>query len=342
VLPAGAINRTRRHSAKLLNINEFGSNSSLADEVCSSADIIVIYCYLIEPVLSAIQYWKARDKVVIVDFDHAYDLMPSSNPNYQYWFDGIKSSYKTGKTAYSSQIDPYPLTQFKWGISLAHAATVPSLRLVDDWRDYTDMHYLPDYIDLENYRNVKPESHDGINIGWGGNMSHLLSFQESGVVEALRRVCESRPQVRVVIAGGDQRVYDLLPVPTKQKILIPWVPYTQWAQILSKFDIGIAPLYGPYDERRSWIRVLEYLVMKIPWVGSNGPTYFELGDYGWLIKNDTDSWEGVLLDIVDNLQEYKLDASRIPYLFGISQSIDENVEKILAIYQKVMNQVNGL
>lgn len=341
-VPARAINRTKRHSAKLLNMNELGENYHKADVVCSSADVIVIQCNLIDPVLSAIQHWKARDKVVIVDFDDAYNLMPSTNPNFHYWSKGIKSTRKADGSTLTTQIQPTPLTQFKWGLRLAHAATVPSLRLADDWRELTDVYYVPNYIDLEKYHNVKLEPHDGICIGWGGNMSHLQSFKKSGVLEALRRVCTSRPEVKVMIAGGDRRIYDILPIPENQKILMPWVPYSQWAQVLSKFDIGLAPQYGSFDERRSWIKVLEYMVMKIPWVGSAGPAYFELGDYGWLIKNHPHAWERVLIDIIDNLHEYKLDAGRVPYLYGISQSIDENVEKIIATYQNVMDRVLGL
>lgn len=41
-VPARAINRTKRHSAGLLNINEIGLNSQRDDEICSKADIIVI------------------------------------------------------------------------------------------------------------------------------------------------------------------------------------------------------------------------------------------------------------------------------------------------------------
>ena len=341
-VPARAINRTKRHSAVLLNLNEFSANSQESNEACSSADIIVIQSNLIGPVLSAIQHWKARDKVLIADFDDAYNLMLSTNPNYPYWSKGIKSKRQPNGTTIRGQIDPPPVTQFKWGLKLVHAATVPSLRLADDWREYTDVYHLPNYIDLEKYQNVKLEHHMGINIGWGGNISHLPSFKKSGVLEALVRVCKARPEVKVMIAGGDRRLYDLLTLPRDQKVLLPWVPYSQWAQVLSKFDIGLAPLYGPYDDRRSWIKILEYMVMKIPWVASESPAYCELGDYGWLIRHNSKAWECVLLDIIDNLIEYKLEASRVPYLFGISQSIDENVEKLISTYYNIANKVSVL
>lgn len=340
-IPARGINRTKRHSAVLLNLNEFSTNSREANAACSSADVIVIQRNLSGPVLAAIQHWKARDKVIVVDFDDAYNLMPSSNPYYPYWSKGIKAKRQPDGTTNRVQIDPPPLTQFKWGLRLVHAATVPSHRLADDWKEYTNIYHLPNYIDLNKYHNVKLEPHEGINIGWGGSMSHLPGFIKSGVLEALSRVCTVRPDVNVIIAGGDRRVYDLLALPDDQKVFLPWVPYSQWAHVLSKFDIGLAPLYGQYDARRSWIKVLEYMVMKIPWVGSESPAHYELGDYGWLVKDNPSAWERVLLDIIDNLTEYKLEASRTPYLFGISQSIDDNVEKIITTYHKVANEAFG-
>jgi glycosyltransferase involved in cell wall biosynthesis len=342
VVPARAINRTKRHTARLLKINDLELNSQEIDQICSTMDVIVVHCNVTEQVLSAIQRWKAQNKIIIIDFDIAYNLLESTDPSYPYWHELNKASYPQVKGPVENKLLHLPLSQFKWGLRLAHAATVPSHRLADDWREYTDVIYLPNYIDQEIYFNVKLEPHEGINIGWGGGKSHLHSFMKSGVLEALHRVCAARPEVKVIIAGGDKRLYDLLLVPELQKVLIPWVPYSQWAQVLSKFDIGLAPLYGKFDERRSWINVLEYMVMKIPWVGSAGPPYFELGDFGKLIKNDPSAWEYILLDLIDNLHAYKLDASQVPYLFGISQSVDENVEKIIEIYQNLVNKKSTL
>jgi hypothetical protein len=336
--PARAINRTKRHTARLLNLKDFELNPRQTDQICSTMDVIIFHCNLTESVLPAIQHWKAQNKIVVIDFDRPDDLIGSTNPDYADWYDLKKSITPQDKPINQENISPITTNQFKWGLRLAHAATVPSRRLADDWREYTDVYYLPNYIDQEIFLNVKLETHEGINIGWGGGNSHLLGFMKSGVLEALHRVCVARPEVKVIIAGGNKRIFDLLLVRDYQKVLIPWVPYSQWAQILSKFDIGIAPLYGKYDERRSWISVLEFMIMKIPWMGSAGPPYFELEEYGRLIKNDPSAWENVLINIIDNLNAYKLDASRVPHLFGISQSIDENVEKIIGLYQELLNK----
>ncbi len=334
-VPARAINRAGRHSAEMLSINDFSLTTPQAQSICSSADIIVVQRNLFGSVLSAVQHWKARDKILVADFDDAYNLMPSSNGSYRFWHDGIVNRADGSQ----DKLDPAPLTQFKWGLRLVHAATVPSKRLADDWHNYAEMYYLPNYIDLEKYQNVRRESHKGIIIGWGGSVSHLQSFMGSGVMTALQQVCRTRPQVKVMVCGNDKRVFDALPIPEEQKILQPWVPYNEWANVLAKFDIGLAPLHGTFDERRSWIKVLEYMVMKIPWVASEGPAYQDLRPYGWLVKNTSGAWERVLLDMVDHLENYKEEASQGPYFFGISQGIDENVDKIIQTYSEITRRV---
>jgi glycosyltransferase involved in cell wall biosynthesis len=285
------------------------------------------------PVLSGIQHWKARGKTIIADFDDAYQLLQPSNPSYEYWINGRIPT--NGDTSKMITLDPPPLTQFKWGLRLCHAATVPSRKLANDFRKYTDIHYLPNYIELDKYSKVTHEQQDGITIGWGGSLSHLESFTQSGVLKALQRVCKARKHVKVMICGADQRIFNELPIPEGQKVLHPWVSYNQWSNVLSNFDIGLAPLNGPYDERRSWIKVLEYLVMRIPWAASDNFAYRELSPFGHMVQNNTKAWENAIFDLVDNLEEHKQLAAGEAYLFGISQSVDDNVEKIVQLYSEI-------
>jgi glycosyltransferase involved in cell wall biosynthesis len=333
-VPARALNRSGRYSAELLSLKDFADRTPKAQETCACSDVIVVQRNLFGAVLSSIQHWKARDKTVIADFDDAYDMLPANNSSYPFWIEGV--AIRPGEIV--EKMDPPPLTQFKWGLRLVHGATVPSQRLADDWRNYTDIQYLPNYIDLEKYSNNRYQEHDGIILGWGGSASHLQSFSESGIIMALQQVCRARRQVKVMICGNDQRIYKQLPLPEDQIILQPWVPYAEWPRILSMFDIGLAPLHGAYDERRSWVKILEYMVMKIPWVASQGPAYHDLRSYGWLVNNNSSAWERVLLDMIDHLSDYKQEASFEPYLFGISQSIDENIDKIISAYVSISAQ----
>jgi len=338
-IPARAINRQKRHQAQLLDIQSFAQNTPEAQEICGSSDIIVVQRNLFGQVLTAIQRWKARDKTVIVDFDDAYDLMPPTVQNSLFWTKGLVHSQKPGSSEFTP-LDPPPLTQFKWGLRLAHAATVPSSQLAEDWIGYAKMYVLPNYVELERYFKVKPQPHSAVIIGWGGSFSHLQSFKDSGLETALRKVCRARPKVKVLICG-DRRVFDSLELPASQSIFQPWVKVSDWPLVLANFDIGLGPLFGLYDDRRSTIKLLEYMVMKIPWVASDSPAYHHLRNYGWLIQNDVVTWERVLLDMVDHLQDHQREAQKEPFLFGISQGIDENIEKVLATYSSIATTVYG-
>ena len=132
---------------------------------------------------------------------------------------------------------------------------------------------------------------------------------------------------------SDERLKDLVDLPSGQVIWQPWTPYTHWPPLLATFDIGIAPLFGEYDQRRSWTQVLEYMLQRIPWVASAGSAYQDLAQFGWLVHNQASSWERVLLDMVDHLDEYRLEAERDAYLYALSQNIDEHIGQVVEIYR---------
>ena len=335
-VPARAINRTGTHKAYMIDIESFVKRSDAIDQICAESDIIVIQRNLFGPVLATIQHWKAYEKTVIVDFDDAYDLMPAAVKNYEFWIEGVQKRRGLDNRVVAQKIDPPPLTQFKWGLRLVDAATTPSTRLAEDWRSFTSIYNVPNYIELDRYIDVKPEAHDWITIGWGGSLTHLQSFKDSGVLSALRRVCLQRPNVRVMICS-DIRIYEALNIPEEQKTFNPWVAAVDWPSQLAQFDIGIAPLAGAYDQRRSWVKALEYLVMRIPWVASDGPPYHQMRSYGWLVNNTPNAWERILLDMVDHIDDYKAEAAGEPYLYGIGQGIDENIEKVLSTYSTIIN-----
>ncbi|HEY9077929.1 MAG TPA: hypothetical protein VIO61_15450 [Anaerolineaceae bacterium] len=339
VIPAKGLQRSGRHSAQLLDLPSFTVNTPEAQDICSKADVIVVQRNLFGAVLSAIQRWKARDKVVITDFDDAYNLIPPTVKNYEFWIEG-KLPPGPGNEGKNQRMTPPPLTQFKWGLRLVHGATMPSRRLADDWKAYTDTYYLPNYFDLDRYLNISPIPHDRVILGWGGSLSHLQSFKESGLLPALMRVCDLRPDIRVMICG-DPRVFEAIPLPREQKIFQAWVPAQEWPRVLANFDIGLAPLAGSYDERRSWIKVMEYMVMKIPFAASDNVAYQELRPYGRLVKNTADEWETTLLEMIDQIDGYRADAAGEPYLFALSQGIDENVDKMINIYETIRAKVYG-
>ena len=228
--------------------------------------------------------------------------------------------------------------QFKWGLGLAKGIQVPSRQLAEDWKRYNRTYYVPNYLDMQQYLDVKPLiQHDDIFIGWCGSLTHLVSFTNSGAIEALKSILAKRNNVRLLI-GGDKKVFDAIDVPDDKKIFQKYVPADQWTSLLKSIDIGLAPLASIYDRRRSWVKAIEYMALKIPWIASDFPPYQDLRKYGTIVKNSAVSWENGLVNILDNLQDYRDKAAAEAYDFAVSQSTDNNILKTIDLYQKIIDQ----
>ena len=329
-VPARAINRNGRHSASLIPFEPFIGRDPDADRICERSDILVIYRNLWGKCLPVMQHWMARGKVVVADFDEAYQLIPPSNQEYAAWYEGSVSETVKGKNPLT------PITQFKWGVQMANAVTLPSKRLADDWKAYNRVEVIPGFLDLERYQEIDEKPHDGIIFGWSGKSSQFRTLLESGMVEALRQVFLIRPQARLLICSDFKFKLDLLDISTDQILFQSSLGGRNWPSPLGYFDVGLAPLCSDFDQRSGTERVLEYMALKIPWVGSQSAAYHELRNCGWMVENSVGAWQRTLLDLVDHYQDYKLEASQVPYLFSLGQSIDENIQQVIGIYATII------
>ncbi len=346
-VPARAINRSGLAHAALVDLRDWLAGTRTAQITCRAADILIVQRNLVGPVLSAIVHWKAQGKTIIAEFDDAYDQMPDSNPAYAYWHKGWMRQPEGGYEV----LTPTPIEQFTWGLKLCHAATMPSQRLAEDWAHLLPTHFVPNVLDPNVYRfdergprgtgSLALARDDGrIRIGWGGSLSHLQSFTDSGVLAALQRVCRARPEVEIVVHGNDGRLLEALKVSHDQKTLKPWVPYTDWPAQLRALDIGLAPLSGSYDERRSWIKGLEYLAVGVPWIASDGLVYAGLRPYGTLVENSAYAWERAILAHIETLDERRL-LARANRAQAARFTADVMAPEILKTYADIHDRVQA-
>jgi len=336
IIPAKNINKTKKHTAKTIQINDFIKNNEETQKACSEADIIVVERNYFGDTLTMMQFWKVRNKTILCIFDDAYDIMHPQNISYKFWTHGeVRGKDKDGKDAVAL-MQPKPLEQFVWGLKIAKGIQVPSVNLAKDWSKYNQTFYVHNFLDLDKYMNIEPlYKHDDLIIGWCGSLSHHSSFTDSGVMIALKNIAKRYPKVKVLISG-DKRIYDLLEV--ENKVFQKFVPAEQWTPLLKTLDIGLAPLSGEYDKRRSWIKALEYMALKVPWIATNYPTYDELHDYGTMTENGYKNWEDTISNMIENYSEAKEKADTIAYKFALNQSSEENVVKVtLPLYQKLLN-----
>lgn len=284
-----------------------------------------------EKVLDAIQYFQGLNKVVTIDLDDAYHILPWSNPAHAFWIENKHA------------LDPAPLAILERGLRLSDGLTAPNRLLLQDWSYATHGYYLPNYADHDFWPEEMPtraEQKAKLNfsnrvvIGWGGSVSHYDSWWGTEIREAAYDIAKKFPQVVFMICGNDPRIYEALEVPRDNKYLQPGVDPKLWPTVVKTFDIGLAPLHGIYDQHRSWIKALEYGLAGVPWLGTQGEPYRDLEALGYPLTNTAHNWYTTLARVLRNLPtEQETATARIPYyrsLLAINQ---------LPAYEKVYTQI---
>lgn len=137
-------------------------------------------------------------------------------------------------------------------------------------------------------------AHNGIVVGWIASGEHLADTARIDIAEALRRLLETHPQVRVECIGVD------LHLPERYRHDL-FVPFNELPRRIGGFDIGIAPLADiPWNWARSDIKLKEYAASGVPWLASPVGPYAGLGEAqgGRLVEDDgwLDALECLVVD----------------------------------------------
>lgn len=339
--------RSAGHKVTILPIKDWLTQSPKARLACSLADIIVIQRVMVNESVQHAQAWISRGKKVILDFDDAYDLIGEENSAYNFWGKGIVEIKLPNGTTYERPMEIHPVDLLKRGMASLSGATMPSVQLAKDWSQYTKCHYLPNYLDAETY-DIPLKKSGKITLGWGGSMSHLTSWSGSGIDKALANIVNNRNDVELLIVGDKRVIKQISSIidPAKTKYL-PYVMYSDWPRILAKkFDIGLAPLAGPYDCRRSRLKVMEYIATGIPFVATRAMPYFELydkmpnefvvqGDVTKADESNPDEWEQLLNDKINNIDLARKQALRDKEQWREWYDVNRNINEIVSIYNRI-------
>jgi glycosyltransferase involved in cell wall biosynthesis len=204
-----------------------------------------------------------------------------------------------------------------------------------DWSPFTEIYEIPDYLNTDQYPAFKQVHENEI---WVGMADHArpASIKNSGLLKALENVCQSHPQVKLVLP--DREYQTGLTIDPSQLVLYPANIFEEWADILLKLDVGVIPIHGDYDLRLGRIHLLEFMISKTPWIASNQPCFRELSRYGKLVQNSASEWESAVMKAVDNIDIGQKRAKGEPFLFALSQDIHENIDKVLKLYTHILAQ----
>ncbi len=337
---AHAIQRLTPHSAHLIDLAACLHPDQSCQALCDSADFILLQGTPNTSIHGLIQHWKAQGKTVAIDVGNDCSRYLASGRQIES-HPPAAGEEPPGAEQIACQRTLFPPDEFYWGLRLADAVLFASPRLADDWHSETRAYVLPDFIDLDRYLNIAPAPHDGIVIGWRNEAGDLDDLVQSGILEALERLLNRLPYLRVLTWGNHPGLYDRLAINPEQ-IVDPSLLHSQeWPHPLASVDIGLAPITGYLSERQGWLDILEFMVMKIPWLASESPAYYQLRPYGWLVQNSANAWERVLQDMIEHLRDYQIEADGEAYLFGLSQGVDENAGKMVELFAMIRQQTQN-
>lgn len=351
------------HHVSLIPVHLFEQNTIEANNALSQTDIIVIERNFFGDVLTRIAYWIVRGKIVIANYDDYYEGIEETNASYAFWNKGEVSLEQTERVeepffySYSDKYYkfkntrikeikthakkigyPHPIWQFKMGLKMVYAQIMPSKYMMRKYKNLSPTYYVPNYFVTQNYINIPKDQRDFKTIGWGGSLSHVQSFKDSGVIQALENIINLRNDVKLLIVG-DKRILSLFNIPDDKKIFQPYVKNEEYGGLISRlFDIGIAPLEGEYDKYRSMIKPIEFMLTKTPFVASYGEAYKGLAGIGGLgnfIKNSAHNWENKLKYILDNYDEEKEKMNGKPFQYALTWDYMNGVNYMVETYRKI-------
>lgn len=168
--------------------------------------------------------------------------------------------------------------------------TTPSDHLADRFEaaGARNVHVVDNYLPGA-FARVAPQGHDGFVIGWHAGREHLVDADELGLAEALERVLDAHPDVRVETINIDLQMGH--PRYRCEEAL----PLEQLTQRIADFDLGLVPLADiPFNRGRSNVKAREYAAAGVPWLASPVGSYAGLGsEQGGRLVADLDWFDAL-------------------------------------------------
>jgi glycosyltransferase involved in cell wall biosynthesis len=258
------------------------------------ADVIVIERLPVERVHKFIKTMRGKGKQVWITFDDNYALIPAT---------GSRDVWRGGKNARGGR--GAILNEFREGLRLATGFMTPSKLLCEDYSAYNEQaEYAPNYLDTDVWRRDTEPDPKIITIGYGATSLHNISLKESNVGPALAKLCKQNSKIQIYLQPRFEDITALFNKLGVRHQVGNWLPVERWPHVISQFNLGIAPLSGNYDMRRSFLKVLEYATLGIPWVATYGAPYFE-AQGGVLVRNRGEEWYNALNRLIEDKSLYR-------------------------------------
>jgi len=279
------------HETKVAHLGEVftDSPSRAVADFLHLAEVVVVERILVNSLIPKIDEWQQMGKRVVATFDDAYHLIDPTRDSGKFWRGKKSSDQSSGN-----------IKDFRANLKIYDRVMVPSRVLVEDYRPFCrNVRFVDNYTAPELWANIRKRPPDNnIVIGWGGSSGHVRSWRDSGIVTALARLQRKHPRIIVRVYGGGTEIPDYLKSAGVRCEFHGWQQFEDWPNHVALMDIGLAPIEGEYDRRRSAIKCLEYACAGVPWVASHLAPYLEAVG-GILVRNKPLMWENAIEDIIE-------------------------------------------
>lgn len=290
------LDEPRFHAATLLN-----------------SDAVLIHRYVDAEMLQMAEQLRSAGVGIVWDNDDDITAIPRTNPNYR----------SLGGPANRARAQ----AALRKIVGAAHVVTTPSERLAAQYRDFgaADVRVLENYLPPE-FGRVKPPRRDGVTIAWLAGLEHQADYQQLRLQEALSRLLNAHGELRVMSIGLG------LGLKSDRYEHLPIVDFLELARVLSRADIGIAPLVDiPWNQARSNVKVKEYAAGGLAWLASPVGSYLALGEkQGGLLVPDA-GWHAALdALIIDGKRRRKLAKNATKWAKG------ESIERHAKLWEQAL------
>jgi hypothetical protein len=217
---------------------------------------------------------------------------------------------------------------------LADVVTTPSEDLATRYRKAG----AKEVVVIENYLTPAMacfghrSAHDGVVVGWVAAGEHAKDVPALRLAETFSRLLDAHSDVRVLTVGVR------LPLGSPRYEYIEKVPHNDLLKVVSRMDIGIAPLLdSEFNRSRSAVKLKEYAACGVVWAASPVGPYRGLGgEQGGVLVAD-DAW----FETLDRLVRGRIARFRVgrrAMRWGRTQTIDRHVGEWEASFQLAIDQ----
>jgi glycosyltransferase involved in cell wall biosynthesis len=179
---------------------------------------------------------------------------------------------------------------------LADLVTTPSAVLAGRLREHgaPRVEVVENFVP-EHFRAATRRPRTGLTIGWVAAKEHRLEVEQLGIRDALARLLEARPEVRVMTVGVG------LGLRSDRYVHVKGASLLELPERIAAFDIGIAPLVDSrFNRGRSNVKLKEYAAAGAMWLASGVGPYVGMGEaQGGALVADGEWADALTLHVVD-------------------------------------------